>query len=103
MMLRKSPIPKKSSKQKKVDRVLARTYKIVKERSQGYCEIRGPGCLGRLFLSPHHIVHRTEIECTHTPDNIIVGCGMCHNHKKWKDGISISREETYRIILAPLP
>jgi len=48
-------------------------------------------------------VHRTEIECTHTPDNIIVGCGMCHNHKKWPaEGMPLTREEAYRIIGAPV-
>ena len=63
--------------------------------------MRGPKCMGRWGLTPHHIKHRGEPGCTHTKDNIMLGCPECHNHGKYADGMPITREEAYRRIGVP--
>lgn len=79
------------------------TY-LVFHRAKGLCEVRATDeCKARKFkpdwrgLSGHHIIRRYPVRID-TAGNCIIGCGDCHNHDKFPEGIPISRDSARKII-----
>lgn len=69
-----------SKKKAAANRAYAKVRELVHERSDGWCEARLPGCLGRA-TNCHHVLPRSA-GGTDTPDNLLDLCGSgttgCH-------------------------
>jgi hypothetical protein len=83
-----SGIKKVSKTQSKINYIWNKTVKICKVRCGGVCEVRGPDCLVTYGITPHHVIPRARGGC-HLPRNCIMGCGECHNHHKYANGIPL--------------
>jgi len=69
------------------------------ERAHGVCEICSLNADFR-GLQGAHIERRARDGSNDTPENIVIACGRCHDHSKYKNGLAIHIEECLRLVEA---
>ena len=70
-------VPLKANPDNDYERELDAVRPLIRQRSQGRCEIGLPGCWG-VARDPHHRKLRSR-GGTNDPSNILDACGACHD------------------------
>jgi predicted restriction endonuclease len=88
------PSRKRSTIQDAKQRVLSALVNYLKvERADYACEI----CGGRQHLTGAHIIKRAQGRRDHI-DNIIIACGLCHDHTQYGNGLPIDTEVAQKLV-----
>jgi len=90
------PINRVSAMQRERERNLQKLkHYLLAVRANGTCEV--PGCGSRYNLQAAHIRERST-GGKDTAGNIIIACGVCHDHAKYTHGLPLEPDELIALV-----